>query len=367
MVTHVSPVAVQRGTTAEVTVACRTSSLAGAYKVLFDGTGVDGRGRAAARREPKADPKSPVPVLTALKLKVTVAADAPVGVREFRIATRHGISSLGQLVVVDAPVVLEKPGINTPEKAQTGAGAVRGLRADRGGRERRLLHVSARRPGRCFTFEVFCARMQDKIHDLQKHADPLIAVYDADGKELAASDDGFFADPVLTFTVPKDGEYRVAVRDAKYDGDPRWVYALTITDTPLRLAGLPARREPRADRQGGAGRVGAARQRLDVVAHRAQRHRGSIPLPSSSASPRRTRSRSSSPPLPLVAEVEPNDTPQAGDAHHVAVRHQRPHRARSATSTTSSSRPRRARRSASKSSPGDSAPRCGASSTRSST
>src|SRR5258707_1196797 len=40
MLTHVTPVAVQRGTTAEVTVDCRTSSLYGAYKVLVEGTGV---------------------------------------------------------------------------------------------------------------------------------------------------------------------------------------------------------------------------------------------------------------------------------------------------------------------------------------
>ncbi|MFO0824755.1 MAG: hypothetical protein U0792_16830 [Gemmataceae bacterium] len=56
-------------------------------------------------------------------------------------------------------------------------------------------------------------------------------MYDSTGKELAAADDGYFADPVLTFTVPKDGEYRVAVRDAKYDGDPRWAYALTRSPT----------------------------------------------------------------------------------------------------------------------------------------
>ena len=81
MVTHVSPVAVERGTTSEVTVSCRTSSLANAYKVLFDGTGVAAE-IVPPKSEPKIDPKSPVPVLTALTLKVTVAADAPVGVRE---------------------------------------------------------------------------------------------------------------------------------------------------------------------------------------------------------------------------------------------------------------------------------------------
>jgi hypothetical protein len=64
-------------------------------------------------------------------------------------------------------------------------------------------------------------------------------VYDTSGKELAAADDGFFADPVLTFSVPKDGEYRVAVRDAKFDGDPRWAYALTITDKPYAAHVFP--------------------------------------------------------------------------------------------------------------------------------
>src|SRR5262245_12597628 len=228
MVTHVTPVAVQRGTTAEVTVECRTSSLADAYKVMFEGDGVSAE-IVPPKDPPKVDPKNPVPVLTSLKLKVTVAADAHPGVREFRVATRHGISSLGQLVIVDAAVVLEQPGINTAEKGQTvtvpcvACGRVEAL-------ENVDYYKFTAKAGQTFTFEVFCARIQDKIHDLQKHADPLVAVYDAAGKELAAGDDGFFADPVLAFTAPKDGEYRVAIRDAKYDGDPRWAYALTITD-----------------------------------------------------------------------------------------------------------------------------------------
>jgi hypothetical protein len=117
MVTHVNPVAIQRGTTAEVTVQCQTSSLAGAYMVLFEGTGLSADVLPAKETKP-ADPKTPVPIIPALKLKLTAAADAPLGVREFRIAAKHGISSLGQIVIVDAPVVAKLPGINTPEKAQ---------------------------------------------------------------------------------------------------------------------------------------------------------------------------------------------------------------------------------------------------------
>src|SRR5262245_53534928 len=60
MVTHVTPVAVQRGTTAEVTVDCRTSSLSGAYKVLVEGDGVAIE-PLPPKEAPKVDPKSPVP------------------------------------------------------------------------------------------------------------------------------------------------------------------------------------------------------------------------------------------------------------------------------------------------------------------
>ena len=82
------------------------------------------------------------------------------------------------------------------------------------------------------TFEVHCARLQDKIHDLQKHADPLLVLYDANGKELTSNDDFYFADPLLSFKIEKSGDYRLLVRDSKYDGDARWVYALTLTAAP---------------------------------------------------------------------------------------------------------------------------------------
>ncbi|MCE9564193.1 MAG: PPC domain-containing protein [Planctomycetes bacterium] len=237
MVTYTSPIAVQRGTTSEVTVTCQTSSLAGAYKVLFDSVGVTAA-PVPAKELPKVDPKLPAPNVASVKLTVIVAADARLGVHEFRIATAHGISSLGQIVVVDLPVVQELPGINVPEKAQPVA-----VPSVVCGRIEIAENVDyykfSAKAGQILTFEVFCARLQDKIHDLQKHADPLIAVYDTAGKELAAADDGYFADPVLTFTVPADGEYRVAVRDAKYDGDPRWAYALTITDKPYAAHVFP--------------------------------------------------------------------------------------------------------------------------------
>src|SRR5262249_17667149 len=86
--------------------------------------------------------------------------------------------------------------------------------------------------GEMLTFEVFCARIQDKIHDLQKHAKPMLTLYDAEGRELAANDHFYFADPLLSYTAPKPGTYYVQVRESTYDGDPRWVSALRATNRP---------------------------------------------------------------------------------------------------------------------------------------
>lgn len=306
MVTHVTPVAVPRGTTAEVAVDCRTSSLYGAYKVLVEGTGITAE--VVPGKEAK-DAKPPYPVVASVKLKVTVAADAAVGVREFRIATPAGISSLGQLVVADAPVVVEQPGINTPAKAQAvpvpcvACGRIEVA-------ENVDYYKFAAKAGQVLTLEVFCARIQDKIHDLQKHADPLVAVSDADGREVAANDDGFFADPVLTFAVPKDGSYTVAVRDATFQGDARWAYALSITDKPFATVSFPLAANPgqtvKAEPVGSAAKLTAGGGWTLAAPS----------TPGIQTAPLRQQEAETNPvpvvvtPLPLVSEVEPNDTPK---------------------------------------------------------
>ena len=313
MITHAAPVAVQRGTTSEVTVDCRTSTLHGAYKVLFGGTGLTAEIVPAKDIKP-VDPKGPTPVVQSLKLKITVAADAAPGVREFRIASTVGLSSLGQLLVVDAPVVGELPGINTPEKAQpvpvpsVVCGKIETA-------ENVDYYKFTAKSGQVLTFEVHCARIQDKIHDLQKHADPLIAVYDSDGKELAANDDAFFADPVLEFKVPKDGEYHIAVRDAKYDGDPRWVYALSITDKPYVQHLFPLAANPKQEVS--VEPVGSARllQRSWKVTAPSE---PGLHLVTLSHAPGQTNPAPMVvTKLPLISEVEPNDTPK--DATRIAL------------------------------------------------
>ncbi len=69
---------------------------------------------------------------------------------------------------------------------------------------------------------------------------PVLTVYDANGKELAYADDyQFRPDPVILFEVPKDGEYVFAITDAIYRGREDFVYRITVGETPFVTSIFP--------------------------------------------------------------------------------------------------------------------------------
>src|SRR5947209_2444602 len=108
MITHVMPVAVQRGKTTTVTVAGQMS-FAGTYKALFEGSGISAEVLPAKGKAPA--------LVRTVQLKLTVAPDVAPGVREFRLASSLGVSSIGQIVIAEHPVVQEKGDNNTRAKA----------------------------------------------------------------------------------------------------------------------------------------------------------------------------------------------------------------------------------------------------------
>ena len=59
--------------------------------------------------------------------------------------------------------------------------------------------------GERITFEVWGNRLENKIHDLQTHLDPILSLHDQTGRELAAADNTHFADPLLSYQVPASG------------------------------------------------------------------------------------------------------------------------------------------------------------------
>lgn len=67
-----------------------------------------------------------------------------------------------------------------------------------------------------------------------------VALYDANGKELAFDDDyRFNPDPVLFYEVPKDGEYELEIRDSIYRGREDFVYRVAVGEQPFVTGMFP--------------------------------------------------------------------------------------------------------------------------------
>ncbi|MBI1901536.1 MAG: PPC domain-containing protein [Planctomycetia bacterium] len=226
MLMSAKPIAVQQGQTAEITVQSRYN-LFGAYQVLVTGEGVAGE---PVLPEVKQGEKPPT--LTQLKIKFTAAAEALPGVREFRVATPQGVSTVGQLVVVRDPVVVEARDNDKPDKAQKVAlpAALCGAFEKAEDLDFYQFDVAA---GTTLNFHVRSQRLEDKIHDLQVHSDPIITIRNSAGTTLAASDNVFFADPALSYRFEQAGAYLLEIRDVRYQGNQYWEYCVEVSSRPM--------------------------------------------------------------------------------------------------------------------------------------
>jgi hypothetical protein len=225
MVMSLKPVAVQAGQTAEVEFNTRYSML-GAYRVLVSGDGVTGE---AVPPEVKEGEK---PSITKLKVKIAAAADALPGVRDVRLATPQGASTIGQLVIVRDPVTYESGDNNSRDKANELTLPATACGVIEKNEDVDFFKFSVE-SGAELSFHCRCGRLQDRIHDLQKHADPMITIRNAMGGTVAASDNHFFGDPFLAVKFDRAGEYFLEIRDVRYQGNAYWEYAVEISNRPF--------------------------------------------------------------------------------------------------------------------------------------
>lgn len=225
MLMSLKPVAAQVGQTSEHTLKSRYTMF-GAYDVIVTGEGVTGE---IVHPEIK---EGETPKLQEIKVRFTVAADALPGVRDFRIGTPNGVSTLGQLVVAGDPISQEDGDNNTRDKANaitlpaTICGAIEKA-------EDVDYYKFSAEAGQALSFHVRSQRLQDRIHDLQQHVDPILSIRDANGTTLAASDNYFFADPFLHYQFKHAGEYFIEVRDVRYQGNQYWEYAIEVNARPF--------------------------------------------------------------------------------------------------------------------------------------
>ncbi len=203
-------------------------NLHGATEVLIDGQGVTGE--IITPMATKAGEKRPE--LQKIQIRFHVAEDALPGVRDFRVLTPRGVSTLGQLVVVHDPVIAEADKNDTPAQAAklTLPATVCGVIERAEDVDFYRFHVDA---GAALNFHVRSMRLQDKIHDLQEHADPIIALRNTSGTTLATSDNVFAGDPFLSHTFEQAGDYFLEIRDVRFHGNRYWTYAVEVHGRPF--------------------------------------------------------------------------------------------------------------------------------------
>jgi hypothetical protein len=238
MIMAVSPVAVQAGQTTECEISSRYD-MSGAYQVFVSGDGVTGE------VVPPAEPPKTKAIQEKIKVRFKAAPGALLGVRDVRLATPQGASTLGQIVVVRDPIVQCPAGNGTIKTAHpitlpaTVCGAISQP-------EKVDFYKFTVADGAALTFHMRCERLEDRIHDLQATADPILTLRTAQGAVLASDDNTFAADPMLNYRFAKGGEYYLEVRDVTYAGNPYWQYSIEINDRPFVTNVYPSRVSPGA-------------------------------------------------------------------------------------------------------------------------
>jgi hypothetical protein len=242
----------QRGTQLEVVIS--GTSLDDAQEILLDGPGLEfadlrvpaapaqdvaspERGRRGGRRgRNNAGPTQE------LRATLKIASDCAMGSHRIRVRTATGLSNLVNFYVGPLPIVEEKePNTDFTRPQAVPLNVTVHGRIDR---EDSDYFVVECKQGERLTVEVYGMRLGTSSGN--EYFDPYVAILDENRFELVTSDDTpiAFSDAVASMIVPADGEYRIAIRDAAYNGDGQAYYLLHIGSFPRPMAVYPAGGRP---------------------------------------------------------------------------------------------------------------------------
>lgn len=240
--TSTHPVAVQVGTEREILVRSNYT-LDGAYEVFFDRPGII---MTYAETEPKDAPRrgraSPG---TPFRFRVQVPPDQLPGVYEFRVATRKAVSSVGQLLVTELPVVEEKDGDNSTASSGQAVPVPVAICGTCDPAEDVDYYLIDGKKGQRLTVQIYAQRVTDRLHNMVVRGpsiylmDPILTLYGPSGAVVAQNDNFFGGDALLHVELPESGVYALEVRDARYAGNPRYTYCVEVTESPLALLAYP--------------------------------------------------------------------------------------------------------------------------------
>lgn len=183
-----------------------------------------------AVQKTKQNPKTKTAVPVTNTFIVAVKPDVPLGLYEVRASGVYGVSSPRSFVVSPLPEILEAEPNNEHDQAQnveTGT-IVNGVIA---ARDFDSFRFKAQKGQRIL--------IQCEAKQIDSHWEPILTLFDDQGRQIQEARDTTFHDLILDFTPPKDGVYTIQIHDLLY-ADGRYVggrnnpcyYRLTLNQGP---------------------------------------------------------------------------------------------------------------------------------------
>lgn len=199
-------------------------------------------------------------IATLTIIELTISPEAEPGRREIRLATWRGVSNPLAFHVGQVPEFSRKPMLTaTLQVLGKEAQALRKRPADEvedritipctvngqiaSGEVNRYRFEA--RQGQRLVVSTLGRQLIPYIADaVPGWFQPVLALYDAKGQEVAFDDDyRFKSDPVILYEVPQDGEYLLAIYDGIYRGREDFVYRITIGEPPFVTSIFPLGRQ----------------------------------------------------------------------------------------------------------------------------
>ena len=215
----ISPAGGQRGT--ELDMSFNGARLDDAREIVFHTTGIE-----LVKLEPAKT--------NLLKARVRIAPDCRLGEHLIRVRTASGVSDLRSFFVGAFTNITEIEPNSDIAKAQKIPLNVT-VNGKTGQEDVDFYQIEAR-AGQRISAEVEAIRLGRSI------LDSYVAIRDASGAVLAASDDTalLMQDSALSFTASKAGTYLIEVREASYSGTADSAYRLHVGTFPRPMAVYPA-------------------------------------------------------------------------------------------------------------------------------
>ena len=234
---YVFPAGGQRGTTVEGIMA-RGRGLEGTSEIRISGGGVTGKvvaieepstqlqQRSQNRQDQAENPN-------VVKFSVTIAPDAELGERDLWLITPKGATNRFHFVVGQIPEVNQADEDESNGEAQPLGSLPILVNGQYNQGDHDVFRFTAK-AGQILVCEVQAQKLVPYIADaVPGWFQPSLTLYDATGKELEYVDDfHFHPDPLLIYSVEKDGEYLIEIKDALFRGREDLIYRLSIGALP---------------------------------------------------------------------------------------------------------------------------------------